>query len=136
MRLTLTQPAAIEADWERLGAILAPAIAHDDARQEADVRRDLMAGDMVLFDVGATNAAGLAVVEIDGPVFWIIYIAGRIGGTGRGWLERVRVLMSYFEGIARAYDCTEIKIEGRDWSRVFPSWEREGDHRHTLRKAL
>jgi hypothetical protein len=131
-------PAAIDADWERIGALLAPAIKQDDQRQDSDVFRDLMAGDMALFEVEASGARGVVVVEIDGPTFWITYIAGRIDGLPRRWLERVRMLMSYFAGIARAHNCTELRIEGRDWSRVFPDWERidERPGRHELRRIL
>lgn len=136
--LRLMLPAEIERDWGWLGAVLAPAIAHDDKRQDGDVFRDLLAGDMAMFRVVSPDANGLAVVEIDGPTFWIIYIAGRVAGQPHRWRDRMRVLVSYFVGIARAHDCTELRLEGRDWSRIFPDWERldERPGRNELRKAL
>jgi hypothetical protein len=125
-------PATIEAEWPRIGPLLAPAIAVDPARQEADVYRDLLSGDMALYDMDLQGAQGVVVVEINSDgvnskTFWILYVAGRISGPRSHWLGRVKTLTSYFVGIARAMNCTELRIEGRNWGRVFPEWERIGD---------
>lgn len=127
MKFNLVLPSQIEADWERIGATLTPAIAYDHKRQAIDVYRDLINGDMALFDIDIENAKGIAVIEFgradDGQeCCWIIYIAGKIAGKPREWVGRVRALMTYFETIARANACKQMRIEGRDWSRVFHDW--------------
>lgn len=128
-------PEAIAADWERIGDLLAPAIAEDDQRQPADVYRDLMSGDFVLFEVDLQGAKGVIVVEIASPCFWLIYVAGRISGPKSHWLGRVKALTLYFSVLAKANNCTEMRLEGRNWAPIFPDWERLGT-RNALRKAL
>lgn len=138
MRFELMLPIEIEHDWEQIGALLSPAIRRDEQRQAIDVYRDLMSGDMALFQVDLPMAKGIAVVEFADGVCWIVYIAGKITALPVAWRGRVRVLMSYFEGIARAHGCKEMRIEGRDWGSIFPEWERMGERpdRNELRKAL
>lgn len=144
MKFSLLFPDEIERDWERIGRLLAPAIARDEQRQAIDVYRDLMNGDMAMIDVDLGDVKGVGVIELAPSetalnCCWVIYIAGRIDGAGRHWTGRVHTLMSYIEGIARAHDCTEMRLEGRRaWGSVFPDWERLDARpgRHELRKVL
>lgn len=131
MPLTLLLPAEIASDWEHLCPLLRPAIAHDEQRQESDVYRDLMAGDMALFHVAFGDMRGVAVIEFRDGVCWLLYVAGRLGG----W-ERARMVLEAFELVAKAHGCTEIRVEGRDWSRLLRDYERLGGHRNELRKRL
>lgn len=125
----------IAADWQRIEGLLGPAIEHDDMRQTEDVRRDLLNGDMALFDIELHEISGVAVIEFADGICWLIYCGGRIGGHGREWLSRTRLLVQVFADLARSFGCTEMRIEGRDWHRIFPDWERVGP-RNELRKAL
>lgn len=135
MHFNLLLPSMIEADWDRIGGMLEPAIEYDEARQSEDVRRDLLNGDMALFDIELHEASGVVVIEFSDEVCWLLYVTGNIGGKGREWIKRVHLLMQVFEDIARRHGCTELRLEGRDWHRVFPEYERLGG-RNELRKAL
>jgi hypothetical protein len=142
-RLERLSPDRIEAEWERIGALLQPAIAHDEKRMAIDVYRDLMTGALELFDLDLYRVKGVAVTEIGLSTanlrcMWIVYIGGQVLGSPREWIGRVRTLMSYFEGIARAEGCAEMRIEGRDWSRMLPAYERliERPGRNELRRML
>jgi hypothetical protein len=142
-RFERLSPDRIEAEWERIGALLQPAIAHDEKRVAVDVRRDLQSGILELYDVDLYRAKGLAVTEIglstaNVRCMWIVYIAGHADGQPREWLSRLRTLTSYLEGIARAEGCKEMRVEGRDWSRVLTKYERlnERPGRNELRRVL
>jgi hypothetical protein len=139
--LTLLLPEQAAADWPRLEKLLSPAIAHDAVREVADVHRDLMAGDMAIFDVSEPGAAGAAVIEFAPSetadrCCWMLYIGGRVGGHGRAWLATVRGLMARFEQIAREHGCEEMRVEGRDWSCVLTDYTATGSNRHELLKRL
>jgi hypothetical protein len=139
--LTLLLPHEVEADWLRLETLLSPAIAHDAVRKVADVYRDLMAGDMAVFDVAEGNSMGAAVIEFAPSetaerCCWLLYIGGRVGGHGRAWLATVRGLMARFEQIAREHGCEEMRVEGRNWSRVLTDYTATGSGRHELLKRL
>lgn len=136
-------PDRIEADWGRISVLLAPAIAHDDKRDPTDVYRDLMTGALELYDLDLTRVHGVAVTEIAPSTanvrcMWIVYVGGTVTGARHEWIRRVRTLLSYFEGIARAEGCRELRIEGRDWSRILTDYERLTDRhgRNELRKVL
>lgn len=107
-----------------------------------DVYRAIVEGTLALFTVSLETVNGVMVVEIheiDGSkCLSLIYFAGRIGPhPPRQWTSRVREMVSTFlAAIAKAASCTEIRIEGRDWSRVFPDWEVLDADRHALRLRL
>lgn len=138
MHFNLLLPSAVDADWERIGALLQPAIAHDRHMMAIEVYAALMRGRFAFFDIDLYEMRGAAVLEIGERVATVVYVAGRIGGRGRVWLARVRLLMQAFCDLVRRLGCTEMRLEGRDWGRVFPDWERlaERPGRHELRKVL
>ncbi len=115
----LMLPADIAADWEDVAAILAEAVEIDPARQLADVYRDLMAGDMALIRVDAGDLCGFVVIEFDQPTCLLLYAAGSIGNLWRG---AFRPILAGLEELARRNGCTEMRIEGRDWSRLLPDY--------------
>lgn len=82
----------------------------------------------------------LEAYEDEGKVVCLIHtLSGRINLPPREWLRAVRDEIRKLERIARSAGCAEMRIEGRDWSRVlrglnYQPWpEGEG---HGLRKAL
>lgn len=138
MKFDLVLPDGIRADMARYQGLLAPALKHDEAMNMGDLMRALSSGEFALYDVDLHGAKGVIVVEINqGAVntLWVRYVSGRISGPPRVWIGRVKALQIYFEGIARQMGCTEIRVCGRDWSRILPDWEKDGP-RHELRLAL
>ena len=134
-------PDRIEADWERIGALLQPSIQHDEHRTAIDVYRDLMNGTLELFDIDIEGAKGVVVTEVGLSManvrcLWVCHIGGRI--SPRLWCLKVWLLMLHFEELARLDGCKEMRLEGRDWHRIFPDWERldERPGRNELRKVL
>lgn len=116
----LILPAEIASDWEDLRAVLVDAIEVDPSRQEADVFRDLMAGDMALIRVDAGDMQGFVVIEFDAPRCLLLYAAGSIGNL---WHGTFRPILAGLEELARRNGCTEMRIEGRDWSRLLTDYE-------------
>lgn len=136
-------PDRIAAEWHRIGPLLAPAIAHDDKRTVEHAFADLITGKLVAFDVEVVGAHGVVVTEtalaVNGQrCCWVVYIGGRISGDRRQWLGRTRMLMRYFEQLAKQDGCTEMRVEGRNWARVLTDYDALTDRpgRNELRKAL
>jgi len=140
VRLTLMLPAAIEADWQRIGALLAPAIEIDKNAPSIGIHALLMSGQYAAIQVDLPTGSGIAVVEIcelDGRlVWWLPYVAGLVGLGPKATIAALREIMSGIEKLARSVGCWEIRIGGRDWSRVFPDFERFDDVPNRLRKVL
>lgn len=81
-----------------------------------------------------------AVVEDDGTkVAGIYQLDGKINRRPKAWLRAVRREVARLEQAAREAGCDELRIAGRDWSRVLPGFERMTDApqlRNGLRKVL
>jgi hypothetical protein len=82
----------------------------------------------------------LEAYEDNGTVVCLIHtLSGKISLPPREWVRAVRDEITKLERIARSAGCAEMRIEGRNWSRVlrglnYHPWpEGEG---YGLRKAL
>lgn len=53
-----------------------------------------------------------------------------------GWLRNMRAEMAKLEQVAKDAGCVEMRLGGRDWSRVFPGYEFLMGVKNGLRKAL
>jgi hypothetical protein len=143
MPLHLLTQTEIEADWPRLGVLLAPAIAQDERRTPADVYADLIARRLHCLAIDGDGVSGIVILEFatatnGKPCCWVVYIAGRIAGTPRQWRRSVRHLMHHFESLAHACGATEMRVEGRNWAKILNDYEVLGDRpgRNELRKVL
>ncbi len=136
MHFNLLLPSLIRADWERISTLLAPAVERDDQRQMADVERDLLNGDMALFDIDLPSMRGLVVIEYDERACLFLYAAGKINGNWRERIGNARMLMRFFEQMAKRLGHAEMRVEGRDWSRILSDYTNRGGPRHELVKAL
>lgn len=139
--LTLLLPDQVEANWPLLEVLLSPAIAYDEARTVMEVYRDLLAGQMALFVTNEQACRGVAVIEFAPSetaekCCWLAYVAGDAHGGPKAQLATMRDLAGRFEVIARGNNCTEMRVRGRDWSRVLTDYEPTGNGRHELRKAI
>lgn len=135
MKFDLMVPAGIDADWDRLKPLLQKLGKVDAGLGLEDIRRNLMDGTYALYDVDLRGAQGVILVEVVSTSLWLIGIAGRISGPRSEWLGRVRILLRYFEDMARIMNCTELRLCGRNWSRILPNWEMVGP-RNEMRLVL
>ena len=103
---------------------MAPAV--EGGRSLEEVHSLLIDGRLGIATLHDTGAAAVIVLEpgiFDGLYcLWISYLAGEVKGPPKAWLRIVRRAMAQFETKARQAGIAEIRIGGRDWSRVFPDW--------------
>lgn len=134
-------PAEVQRCWPWLSRLLAPAFDVDEAGDPETVRCLLVSGQMGLATVHLPNAAGVVILHpgtFDGRYgLWLPYIAGQVRGGPKLWLRTMRSIMDHFVTQARKAGCFEVRIGGRDYTRVFPDFERfDPAHPNRLRKVL
>lgn len=126
--------------WTALGPLLAPAVAFDDNASLDDVREKLLSGQCEAAMVNADGTQGVIVTEIcqlDGvKVCWLSYVAGSVGLTPRRWLAVMREGIGHVEALARSIGCHEVRIGGRDWSRILTDYQPFDDVPNRMRKVL
>lgn len=66
----------------------------------------------------------------------ILTLQGRLDLPPKAWLRTMRDGLTYIEEQARDSGAQELRIAGRDWSRVFPDYEPLDGPRNGLRKVL
>lgn len=64
-----------------------------------------------------------AVIEDGVKIAGIYKLDGKINAPPKAWLAVVREELVKIEGIAREAGCDELRLQGRDWSRVLPDYE-------------
>jgi hypothetical protein len=86
------------------------------------------------------HGAGLVTLEIypeDGRLICGIHrIEGRLNERPKAWLRTMRGELRKIEDIARDAGCAEMRVAGRDWSRVLTDYEPMPGIENRLRKAL
>lgn len=80
----------------------------------------------------------IEVYEDAGQMVCLIHtLSGTISLGPKAWLNAVRDEIWKLERIARQAGCVEMRIEGRDWSRVLPGYSHwPAGEGHGLRKVL
>lgn len=141
MRIVRMGPAEVQRCWPWLSRLLAPAFEVDGDIDPDRVRQMLVGGALGLATVHLPNAAGVAIIHpgtFDGKYgVWITHIAGQVKGGPKLWLRTMRAIMDHFVSKAREAGCAEVRIGGRDYTRVFPDFERfDPNHPTMLRKVL
>jgi hypothetical protein len=93
---------------------------------------------MVLSCLGGTATVVFEIYEEDGELICgLQQLKGRFDLKPKAWLRTMRAEMTKLESIARQAGCAEMRIAGRDWSRVFPDYEPlPGGRPNRLRKRL
>lgn len=76
--------------------------------------------------------------ENDEMVCAIQELGGEMRLPPKAWLRAARAEMACLETIARDAGCQEMRMAGRDWSRVFPDYQpyRPANNENGLRKVL
>lgn len=136
MQFQHIEPARIERDWPFYAEILAPALRQDAAQTLEGLHKRLAEGAEQLLQVSG-GASGLMVLEITSDlVCWVKYIGGRIEGGPKRRLQFFRDVMRNLEHVARGSGCCEIRLCGRDWSKILPDYLPCDGYPNELRKAL
>lgn len=79
----------------------------------------------------------LEVYDEDGTlVCGITGLNGHITLPPKAWLRFVRAEMTIIEDQARAAGCAEVRVAGRDWSRILKDYEPLPGITNRLRKRL
>lgn len=63
-------------------------------------------------------------------------LVGKVTAPPKQWLRAVRAEMRKLEGLARDAGCKEMRLRGRDWSRILPDYEPLDGTPNGLRKDL
>lgn len=64
------------------------------------------------------------VVEEGGEMIcWLYHLQMTLRLPPKAWLARVRSEIEKLQNIARASGCAEMRIRGRDWSKVLPDFD-------------
>jgi len=95
-------------------------------------------GPLALACEGGAALVTLEVYEEDGvTVCGLQQLDGRFNLPPKAWLRTMRTEMRKLENIARSAGCAEMRVAGRDWSRVLPDYEPlPGGKPNRLRKRL
>lgn len=89
-----------------------------------------------------THPCGEAIIEFEvydaagETVCGITGLMGRIRLPPKAWLRMVRDTMAELERRARNEGCTEMRVAGRDWSRILIGYEPYDGVPNGLRKRL
>lgn len=97
---------------------------------------------MISLPVKIETEAGKAelvfeVFEEDGRMICgIYYLTAKINLPPKAWLRALRHELTKLQDIARSAGCVEMRLRGRDWSRVLPDFEFIEGMPNGLRKVL
>lgn len=97
--------------------------------------------DLPAFPISRAEGSVLMVlqtlIEDDGnKVCGIKQIVGSIPAKPKAWVRAVREEVAKIEGLARDAGCNEIRITGRDWSRILPDYQPCEGLTNGIRKRL
>lgn len=136
MQFDVIDPARIEREWPVLAEVLAPALRADPTQTLEGLHTRLgSCADSLLAISGPGHA--LMVIEVtDGLVCWIKYLAGKIEGGPKARAAIMAGAVNHIEAMARGAGCSEIRLCGRDWSKIISGYEPLDGHRNGLKKEL
>lgn len=128
----------IAQEWPRIISLIGDAVGYDKNATPEDVFWWLATGQSEAFWIGVPeHAAGIAVTTTGDGICFVNYVAGTISGGPRRFIETARDIMAEIEELALEAGCTELRGGGRNWSRVFPEWERyDPDNPNRMRKVI
>lgn len=86
------------------------------------------------------NGGGLVTLEIyeegERRICGIHRIEGQLRLPPKAWLKAIRTELNKIEAIAREAGCMEMRVAGRDWSRILTDYEPMPGIENRLRKRL
>lgn len=94
----------------------------------------------VTFWCSLPNGAGLVTLELyregESLICGIHRIEGRLSLPPKAWLKTMRTELGKIEAVAKQAGCAEMRVVGRDWSRVLTDYEPMPGIENRLRKVL
>jgi len=136
MQFVHVEPARIERDWPVIAEILAPAVQADPRQTLEGLHRRLETGADRLLAISGPGHALMVIEVASDLVCWVKYLAGQIEGGPKARIATIRSVMAQLEAVARNAGCTEIRLCGRDWSTILPTYRPFEGHRNGLMKEL
>lgn len=140
MRIWRINTEQVTMHWPWLVQLLGPVVAGDPNGSLAMLKEKLVSGEMGIASIHVSRGTGLVVLhpgEFDGVrALWIPYIVGRVKLGPKAWLTLMRGIAAHFVSLAREEGFAEVRIGGRDWSRILPGFERFDDTPNRLRMVL
>lgn len=134
---------AIDRNWPQIAATMWPAVRADPRYSMEALRKRLTTPregstfglDQLLRLSGEADC--FMVIEVsDSLVFWIKGLAGAIHGGPKAKVRTIRGTVAFMEQMARGAGCREVRLCGRDWSKLLPDYEPFDGLRNGLRKVL
>lgn len=136
MQFVHVDPARIEREWPVIAEILAPAVRNDPRQTMEGLHKRLARGADRLLHISGPGHALMVIEVTDSLVCWVKYLAGQIEGGPKARVAVMRSAVEHIEAVARNAGCTEIKLCGRDWARILPSYRPFDGHENGLMKEL
>lgn len=124
-------------EWHWMSTLLKPAIEVSKSNTVLEVFRDLVSRRSDAYYIGNREGAVLAIMApCENDIFWIEYLAGQVDGGPRKFIDTIQSGMKEIEKAAKAGGASEIRLSGRDWSRILTDYVLTGGKNHELRKVL
>lgn len=127
-------------NWPWCEQLLAPSLAFTPQTSSDGVKAALMSGEMGLASVHIHGGTGLFIAHVgvfDGVLAcWVPYIVAFSRMGPKNWLKTIRAITARIEDSARSIGCAEVRVGGRDWSRVLIGYAPFDDKPNRLRKVL
>src|SRR5690554_3504049 len=136
MQFDHVEPARIERLWPVIAEILAPAVRDDPTQTLEGLHKRLAEGADRLLHLSGPGECLMVIEVTDGLVCWVKYLAGHIDGGPKARVAIIREAVAIMESVARNAGCSEIKLCGRDWSRVLNTYRPFEGHPNGLSKEL
>lgn len=136
MQFVHVDRARIERDWPVIAEILAPAVRNDPLQTMEGLHRRLESGADSLLHISGHGHALMVIEVTDGLVCWVKYLAGQIEGGPKARVSIIRGAVEHIEAMARDAGCSEIRLCGRDWSRILKTYRPSDGHPNELCKEL
>lgn len=136
MQFVHVEPERIEALWPVIAETVWPAARQDSHYTLETLRKRLLNGMDHLFELSGEARGYMALQLGDDLTCWIKCAAGHVEGGPKRRVQTIREIMAHIESVAKNAGCSEIKICGRDWSKVLTDYEPFDGFRNGISKRL
>lgn len=136
MQFDHVEPARIERLWPVIAETIWPAVRQNSHFTLEILRKRLLNGMDHIFQVNGEAQGFIAIELTDDLCCWIKCAAGAVEGGPKARVQTIREIMAFVEKVAREAGCSEIKICGRDWSRILKDYEPFDGFQNGIRKGL
>ena len=136
MQFEHVEPARIARLWPVIAETVWPAVRQNSHYTLETFRERLLNGLDHLFHVSGEASGFIAITLSDDLCCWIKCAAGSVEGGPKARVKTILAIMAHFEAVARDAGCSEIKICGRDWSKILKDYEPFDGFLNGIRKGL